>query len=187
MATAVKSRARRERTLGSRRAFDGRLLKLDVLEVALADGRRARREIIRHPGAVAVLCRAADGRFVLVRQFRKAVEGQLLEAVAGTREPGESPRACARREVREETGFMVAKMARLGYIYSAPGFCSERLELFLAELAPARGRQNPDRDEALEVMQLARVTLVKMIARGKIKDAKTLAAWTLARARGFIN
>ncbi len=174
-----------EKTIGSQRVFDGRLLKLDVLEVELDGGRRTRREIVRHPGAVAVWARLPDRRLVFVRQFRKAIEGELLEIVAGTRAAGEPAEACARREIREETGCEVKNIVPLGCIHTAPGFCGERLELFFADLLDIGRQPEPDPDEALEVVLLTREEWAAMLAGGEVRDAKTLAAWALAQARGL--
>jgi len=171
-----------EKTISSQRAFDGRLLKLDVLEVELDNGRRARREIVRHPGAVAIWARAPDGRFVFVRQFRKAIEQELVEVVAGTLEAGETPEACARREIREETGYAVKTLTPLGSIFTAPGFCTERIFLFYAELATS-GPADPDPDERLDVVLLDEAAWKAMISRGAVQDAKTWAAWGMFEAR----
>jgi len=171
-----------EKTVSSQRVFDGRLLKLDVLEVELENGRRTRREIVRHPGAVAIWARAPDGRFVFVRQFRKAIEQELLEIVAGTRESGETPEACAQREIREETGYAVKTLKPLGSIFTAAGFCSERLFLFYAELA-GNGPANPDPDEHLDVVLLDESAWKAMMSRGAIQDAKTWAAWGMFQTR----
>jgi len=165
-----------EKTVNSQKVFEGRLLKLDVLEVELANGRRARREVVRHPGAVAILARAPDGRLVFVRQFRKAIEQELLEIVAGTLEDGETPEACARREIREETGYAVKTITPLGSIFTAPGFCTERIFLFYAELAQ-HGPADPDPDEHLAVVLLDEAEWKAMMSRGAIQDAKTWAAW----------
>ncbi len=173
----------KEKTIHSRRIFSGRLLKLDLLEVARADGLRARREVVRHPGAVAIWVRAADGRFVFVRQYRKALESHLLEIVAGTREPGEAARRSALREVREETGYAVQRLLSLGHLHAAPGFCDERLDLFFAQLSAGKSRARPDADEALEVVFLSRQQFEQQLAAGQIHDAKTLAAWALMQAR----
>ena len=171
-----------EKTVSSQQVFDGRLIKLDVLEVELDNGRRARREIVRHPGAVAIWARAPDGRFVFVRQFRKAIEQELLEIVAGTLEAGETPEACARREIREETGYAVKILTPLGYIFTAPGFCTEQIAVFYAELAGGPGSPGgrdaaPDPDEHLEVVWLDEAAWKAMLARGAVQDAKTWAAW----------
>jgi ADP-ribose pyrophosphatase len=169
----------KERTINSRRKFTGRLIKVDLLNVRLDNGRDARREIVRHPGAVAVLCRRPDGRFVFVRQFRKPVESELLEIVAGTREPDEAPAVCARREVHEETGYKVVALKRLGGIYTAPGFCDERVEIFFAEIKLSGIQGCPDHDEQIELVCLDKKQIEAMLASGMIKDAKTLSAWTM--------
>ncbi len=173
----------KEKTIKTIRKFSGRLIKLDLLDVRLENGRVARREIVRHPGAVAALCRRPDGRFVFVRQFRKPVESALLEIVAGTREPGEAPAACLRREVREETGYRVIALRRLGGIYSAPGFCDERIEIYFAEIRADGGESRPEPDEQIEVVCLEKKKFETMLASGRIKDAKTLAAWAMLRLR----
>ncbi|MBI2438428.1 MAG: NUDIX hydrolase [Lentisphaerae bacterium] len=171
-----------EKTVGSQRVFNGKLLRLEVLEVELDGGRRARREIVRHPGAVAVWARVPDGRFVFVRQFRKAIEQELLEVVAGTRDAGETWEACARREIKEETGYTVKTLALLGSLFTAPGFCSEQIAIFYAELSNG-GATDPDPDERLEVVLLDETEWKAMIARGAIQDAKTWAAWGLYETR----
>ena len=173
----------KEKTINSKRKFNGRLIKVDLLNVRLDNGREARREIVRHPGAVAVLCRRPDGRFVFVRQFRKPVESELLEVVAGTREPDEEPAVCARREVQEETGYKVVSIRRLGSIYTAPGFCDERIEIFFAEIRPSGIQGCPDHDEQIEMICLDKKQIETMLVSGKIKDAKTLAAWTMFKNR----
>jgi ADP-ribose pyrophosphatase YjhB (NUDIX family) len=102
-------------------AFQGQHLRVDVLDVELADGKRARREVVGHPGAVVALCRKPDGRWIFVRQFRAAIGVELFEAVAGTLDPDETPEACVRREIEEETGFKALKIISLGMAYPAPG------------------------------------------------------------------
>ena len=171
-----------EKTVSSQLVFEGRLLKLDVLNVELDNGRNARREIVRHPGAVAIWARAPDGRFVFVRQFRKAIEQELLEIVAGTLEAGETPETCARREIGEETGYAVKIITPLGFIFTAPGFCTERIAIFYAELADG-GAAAPDPDEHLDVVLLDEAAWKAMISRGTVQDAKTLAAWGMFETR----
>ena len=173
----------KERTINSKRTFRGKLIKVDLLDVRLENGREARREIVRHPGAVAVLCRRPDGRFVLVRQFRKPVESVLLEIVAGTREPDEEPAVCAKREVQEETGYKVVLLKRLGSIYTTPGFCDERVEIFVAEIRLSGIQGCPDPDEQIELVCLDKNQIETMLVSGKIKDAKTMAAWTMYKNR----
>jgi ADP-ribose pyrophosphatase len=173
----------RERTLSARTAFRGRLLKVEVVEVELESGARSWREIVRHPGAVAVLAELPDGRFLLVRQFRKAIERPLLEVVAGTLQDGEKPAACARRELREETGHAAAELTRLGAVFVAPGYSREILHVYHARLKADPGTPVPDEDEKIEPVRLTRARLERMIAAGKIADGKTLAAWLLYTKR----
>ncbi|MBM4142737.1 MAG: NUDIX hydrolase [Lentisphaerae bacterium] len=175
-----------EKTLAARRVFDGRLLKVEVLDVELSGGARGTRDIVRHPGAAAALVELGDGSFVLVRQYRKAVEEALLEIVAGTLEPGEDPEACAEREVREETGYAVTDMRRLGDVFLAPGYSSERIHLFHAVASGARGAARQEDDERVEPVVLRRDELQSMMADGRIRDAKTLAAWLLYVTRGAV-
>jgi ADP-ribose pyrophosphatase len=172
-----------EKTINIARKFKGRLISIDLIHVRLKNGRKARREIVRHPGAVAALCRRPDGKFVFVRQFRKPLERNILEIVAGTREPGESPAVCARREILEETGYKAVLLRRLGSIYSAPGFCDERIEIYFAEVIPSVIKGRADHDEDISVFCFDARKIEIMLASGKIIDAKTLAAWTLYKHR----
>jgi len=153
------------------------------LDVELENGVTSVREVIRHPGATGILAQLPDGRFVLVEQYRKPAEKRLLEIVAGTLEPGEAPEACARREVREETGYDVASLKLLGRIFLAPGYSDECLHLFWARLAAVPGAAGPDEDERVEVRVLSEAELEAAMDAGGIEDAKTLAAWCLWRRR----
>lgn len=168
-----------EKTISKKTIYKGRILGLEVQEVEIANGKMAFREIIRHRGAVAVLVRAADGRFALVRQFRKPVELEMLEVVAGNRETGEEAEACARRELQEETGLVAGTIRYLGYIYPSPGYVDERIDLFYAEAAGPAGETHPDEDEHLDVVLLDRNEIEERIRRGEIHDSKTLATWLL--------
>ena len=163
--------------------YRGRVLDLEVQAVRLADGQRALREIVRHAPAVGVLARDADGRFLLVRQFRKPVDRPVVEICAGIREPGERAAAAARRELREETGRRARRLVRLGGIHASPGYCDEWIDLFYAECAPGRVPLDPDEDERVEVVSLTAADLDRRIRRGEIADGKTVAAWGLWRSR----
>ena len=174
--------AAQERTVGAKTVFRGRILRVEVLDIETEAGVRSVREIVRHPGAVAILGETPDGRFVLVRQFRKAIEQTLLEAVAGTLEPGEEPDRAAARELREETGYEAAELRKLGVICLAPGYSDERLHVYYARLAPGPAAQSPDEDEVMERVYLTREEMEASIRAGEIGDAKTLAAWMLLRA-----
>ena len=168
-----------EKTISKKSLYSGRILGLEVQEVQLENGKQAFREIIRHRGAVAVLARAQDGRFALVRQFRKPVEQEMLEVVAGNREAGEEAESCARRELQEETGLVAATTRYLGFIYPSPGYVDERIDLFYAEAAGPAGATKPDEDEHLDVVLLDRGEIEARIGRGEIHDSKTLATWLL--------
>jgi ADP-ribose pyrophosphatase len=162
-----------ERTVSSRRAFSGRLLSLRVDEVELESGRRATREVVEHPGAVAIL--AWDGeRLAAVRQWRQAAAADLLEIPAGTREPGESPLESAERELAEECGLRAGRWEEGPSFYTAPGFSTELLTLFLATNLSAVEVAPPPEDEALERSWLTLADALAAIDDGRIRDAKSL-------------
>ncbi len=171
-----------ERTLSRTTVFSGRILQLETQQVELENGQEAYREIIRHHGAACVLLRDPEGHFVLIRQFRKPVEQIMTEVVAGIRDGDESGEACARREVREETGYEVAVLRRLGVLYPTPGYVDERIEAFYAEATGPRGRHQLDHDERVEPVVVPEAELEAMIRRGEITDAKTVATWALYKA-----
>ena len=161
-----------ERTVSSRRVFTGRLLSLRVDEVELDSGRSATREVVEHPGAVAIL--AWDGeRLAAVRQWRQAAGAELLELPAGTLESGESPLAAAQRELAEECGLTATRWEEGPTFYTAPGFSTELLTLFLATDLHAVDAQPPD-DEALERSWLTLADALASIDDGRIRDAKSL-------------
>jgi ADP-ribose pyrophosphatase len=172
-----------ERTISSRRAFTGNLLSLRVDEVELDSGRHAQREVVEHPGAVAIL--ASDGeRLAMVRQWRQAAGAELFEIPAGTREPGEAPLASARRELAEECGLGAATWVEGPSFYTAPGFCTELLTLFLAtELSPIDTK--PPDDEALVRSWMTLPDALAAIEAGEIRDAKSLVGilWLSRRLR----
>jgi ADP-ribose pyrophosphatase len=174
-----------ERTLGSRRVYEGRLISLRVDDVALENGHRSTREIVEHPGAVAILAFTEDEELVLVRQYRTAAERLTLEIPAGTLSRGEDPRACAERELKEETGFGAHTFAGVCSFYTAVGFCTEVLHLFVA-----RGLQSGDQayeeDENIDVVTMSVAAAMDAVRDGSIADSKTVAGvfWAqLFRAR----
>ncbi len=168
------------RRLNTERVYDGKLLHIDRDQVLLPNGRETVLEIVRHPGASAVVPFVTEDEILLVRQFRYATEGYILEAPAGTLDPGEGPEACARREVEEEVGHRVGRLERLACIYTTPGFTDERIHLWTAhDLTPAR--QKLDADEVLSVVRLAFEDALEKVRTGEITDAKTICALMLAR------
>ncbi len=161
-----------ERTVSSEHPFRGRLLTLRVDQVELESGRHASREIVEHPGAVAIC--AWDGqRAAMVRQWRQAAGAELLELPAGTLDPGEQPRATAERELAEECGLAAAHWEEGPTFYTAPGFSTERLTLFLATGLTAVDVESPD-DEELERSWAPLPDLLAAADAGQINDAKSL-------------
>lgn len=153
--------------------FDGKLIKVLKEMVRLPDGNVRPREIVVHPGAVALVVVDQDEKLVLVRQYRRATDKVLLEIPAGTRESDEDAEACARREVQEEVGYAAGRVERLGGFYSAPGFCTEYLDCYLlTDLKESR--LQPDDDEKIEVVKLSAEEARDAIQRGEICDAKSI-------------
>ncbi len=176
-----------EKTLATRRIFEGRALTIDILDIELPTGRRSTREVLRHSGAVCVLGERPDGRFILVRQYRKAVERTLLECVAGCIDPGESPDEAALRETREESGHTVEHLVSLGHSLPAPGYCDEVHYHFYAKLSEAPEELRLDTDENLCPVALTADELDAAIGDGTIEDGKTIILWDAyrrARAQG---
>jgi ADP-ribose pyrophosphatase len=168
------------RVLARREVHDGKVVKLRVEEIELPSGRRSTLELVSHPGAAAIVPLDADGRVLLVRQYRHATGGAwLLEVPAGKLDPGETPEQCARRECEEETGFRPRELTPLGWIWTTPGFTDERIWLFLArDLEP--GRQDLQADEALAVERMPLADAVARALAGGIDDGKSIAALTRA-------
>jgi ADP-ribose pyrophosphatase len=151
----------------------------------LPSGRTVVRQVVHHPGAVVIMPQLEDGRLIVIAQYRFAVGETLLEFPAGTLEAGEAPLACARRELIEETGYRAKRWRALGTIYSSPGFCDERLHLFLASgLAPEHAAG--DEDEIIEVKRLTVQEVERAIADGALVDAKSIAAYARAKLQGML-
>ncbi len=161
-----------ERTLSSSRPWSGRRIRVRVDEVERSDGHRTTREIVEHPGAVAIV--AWDGRrLAMVRQWRHATGEVLLEIPAGTLEPEEPPLATAERELAEEVGLAARHWEPGPEFFTAPGFCDERMHLFLATgLSDASA--DADDDELLEPSWLSLADALAAVEDGRIRDAKTI-------------
>ncbi len=163
-----------EKTLSSETVFAGRAVRVRVDRVEIDGGRKTTREIVEHADCVAIVALDDGDNVLLVNQFRKPVEKELLELPAGGIEPGEDPVATVKREMREETGYLPQRVERLGGFYSSPGYGTEYLYLYLAtNLTPS-----PLRAEDTEGIRLERVPLRQipaLIAAGTICDAKSIA------------
>ncbi len=166
--------------LRAERVYSGRVLNLDIDTVRFPDGSIGTLEMIRHSGASAVVPLldapdAADPRVVLLRQFRHATDGVVWEIPAGRLDPGEDPEACARRELKEEAGYLARAVTPLTTIYTTPGFTDERIHLFLATDLQA-GSHNREPDEFVEVHEVRWSQALELIRTGEIQDSKTLVA-----------
>jgi len=163
--------------------YEGRVVNLSIDKIRLPGGRLCELEMIRHPGAAAAVPLDGEGRVLLIRQYRYASGGWLLEVPAGKLDGGEAPETCAAREVEEETGFRPARLVPMGWIWTTPGFTNERIWLFLA-LDLAETRQNLQPDELLSVERVPLAEAVRLAGQGAIHDAKSICA--LLRAPLFL-
>ncbi len=172
-----------EKTLSRKMVYEGLILNVELLEVELENGRRSRREIVQHGVAVAIIPRRPDGRFVFIRQFRKPMERICFEVVAGNCDPGEDEAVSAARELQEETGYAAEALELLGPVYPSVGYCTERIDVYFAEVAAEPGTVSFDDDERIETVILSEAEMDEKIRANEIADAKTLAAWMLYKAK----
>lgn len=163
-----------EKTLSSQLIYKGRAVKLRVDTVITANGRETTREIVEHADCVAIVAIDADNNVLLVNQFRKPVEKELLEIPAGGIDPDEDPESAVCRELREETGYLPKRVERLGGFYSAPGYCTEYLYLYLAtDLTPSQ--LYAEDTESIKLVRVPITQIPHLIASGSICDAKSIA------------
>ena len=163
-----------ERTQRSRLIYQGRIVNLREDTVELSNGRAATREVVEHRPAVVMVALDDRDNVILVRQYRKAVEAELLEAPAGGLNEGEPPEQGAQRELEEETGFRARRMQPMGGFYSAPGFCTEYLHVFLCTDLRRVGA-HPEEDEEITVEPTPVARIPELIRTGRIRDAKSVA------------
>jgi len=162
-----------EKRISSELVFDGKLIRVRVDRVELPSGRMGAREVVEHPGAVAILPVRDDGRMVLVRQFRYAIGRSLLEVPAGTREPNEDALATAIRELHEEVGLRADHVEPLVRFLVSPGWCNEELLAYRATGLHEIGA-TPEEDEEIEIVEITPDEVPALIAAGEIADAKTI-------------
>lgn len=163
-----------EKTVASETLFEGHIVRLKLDKAEIANGKVVSREVVEHPGGVAVLAIDGKGLVTLVRQYRYPFHEIVTELPAGKLEYGEDPALAAARELEEEVGVQADELLYLGCLYSSPGFCNERLHMYLARGLHV-GESHPDDDEFLERVELPFETLVEQIMAGEINDAKTVA------------
>lgn len=162
-----------EKTLTQKNIYNGSIISLESLTVMLPNGREAKRDIVRHPGACVVIPVDGNGDIYMVRQYRKPIEMISLELPAGKLDRDEEPAICARRELKEETGLDAANLKYLLSTHSSPGFSDEVLHIFVAT-GLTQGDMSTDEDEFLSVEKYSATTLVKKILDREITDSKSI-------------
>lgn len=165
----------KEKKMSSKTVYSGRIFDLQVDEVQLPSGRKTSREVVRHRGAVGLLPVLEDGRVVLEEQYRYPAGEVLIEIPAGRLEEGEDPDDTARRELLEETGYLADAVKRVLTFFTAPGYTSEKLYLYVAK-GLRKAESKPDFDENIRLMEISVEEALGLIEKGKIKDGKTIVA-----------
>lgn len=159
----------------------GRVFNLYKENVLLPNGAAVNLDVIRHPGAAAIVPLTRNHTVIMLEQYRHAVGGTIWEIPAGTLDDGELPLACAQRELSEETGYTAASWLKLGEITPVPGYSDERIQIFLARDLTL-SLQKPDLDEVIAVREVAFSDALDMISQGSIQDAKTICGLFMAQA-----
>jgi ADP-ribose pyrophosphatase len=169
-----------EKVLSSQKVYDGKLVKVRADKVTLPNGRTTVREVVEHPGAVAILPLLDADKIVMIRQYRHPAGKILLEIPAGTLKPGERPEECASRELVEETGFKAGRLVKMFHCFLAAGYSSELIHVYLAtKLTKMAGKL--DSDEFIQVQILGLSEALGKVERGEIEDAKAIAAILYAK------
>ena len=163
-----------EKTISKEQIFSGKVIDLYVEDVELPNGKTSKREIVKHPGAVAILAVTEEGKIIMVKQFRKPLERAIVEIPAGKLEKGEEPEYTALRELEEETGDTAKKLTKITAFYTSPGFADEIVHVFLAEeLSVLEEKRALDEDEFVEVMEVTLEDALKLVESREVYDAKT--------------
>ncbi|ADM38363.1 ADP-ribose pyrophosphatase [Bacillus spizizenii ATCC 6633 = JCM 2499] len=163
-----------EKTISKEQIFSGKVIDLYVEDVELPNGKTSKREIVKHPGAVAILAVTEEGKIIMVKQFRKPLERAIVEIPAGKLEKGEEPEYTALRELEEETGYTAKKLTKITAFYTSPGFADEIVHVFLAEeLSVLEEKRALDEDEFVEVMEVTLEDALKLVESREVYDAKT--------------
>lgn len=160
--------------------YRGRIISLRVDQIHTESGYHGIREIVEHPGAVAIVPIDDRQRIILVRQYRAAVGQITIEVPAGTLGKGEDPLVCAHRELKEETGYQAAKIDRIGGVYTAPGISTEFITLYMATGLTA-GESGTEEDESIDLLRVSLPQALEMIHAGSINDAKSVSALLLVK------
>lgn len=167
-----------EKTIQSELKFKGRIITLQVDEVELPNGKTSNREIVKHPGAVAVIAVTKDNKIILVEQFRKALERSIIEIPAGKIEIGEAPEITALRELEEETGYTTDNLQYIQSFSTSPGFADEIIHLYFADnIVKMEQPVGLDEDEFVELLHVSLTEMEEMVKKQQIYDAKTAFAY----------
>ncbi|OIK09481.1 ADP-ribose pyrophosphatase [Bacillus sp. MUM 116] len=166
-----------EKTIHSEEIFSGKVVRLELQEVELPNGKKAKREIIKHPGAVAIIAITDENKIIMVEQYRKALERTIVEIPAGKLEKGEDPAECALRELEEETSYVCECLELLTSFYTSPGFADEIIHVYLAKgLSKKENSAELDEDEFVNIEELTLEEAIQYMKDQKIYDAKTIYA-----------
>lgn len=163
-----------EKTIHTEKIYDGKVVKLQVDDVTLPNGKESKRELIKHPGAVAIIPVTKDKKILFVEQYRKPLEKSLVEIPAGKLEPGEEPETTALRELEEETGYTANSLKFVASFYTSPGFADELMHLYITDyIEPLKEPVAGDEDEFVELLELTLEEAKQYVNDQRIHDAKT--------------
>ncbi|MBC8705897.1 NUDIX hydrolase [Staphylococcus pseudintermedius] len=165
-----------EKTISKESIYKGKIIEVEKHKVSLPNNETAYREVVKHNGAVAICALTPDQQVILVKQYRKALEQELLEIPAGKLEPGEDRESAAMRELEEETGYKAKKLTLIGEVYGTPGFSNEKISVYFADIL-VEGKVNLDEDEFVEKVLYSLDDVKKAVEARTIEDAKTFIAF----------
>ncbi|WP_217700255.1 NUDIX hydrolase [Halobacillus hunanensis] len=174
-----------EKTTHTEIIYKGKIVQLQVDSVTLPDGQTSKRELIKHPGAVAIIALTEEGKIVFVEQYRKALEKSIFEIPAGKLESGEKPEVTALRELEEETGYSTDQLELITSFYTSPGFADELVHLYYTDqLKPLKEMADLDDDEFVEMRELTLAEAEQLANEQRIHDAKTAYALLYLKLKG---
>lgn len=171
-----------EKTIETKTIYEGKIIEVHVESVQLPNGKEGMREVVKHPGAVAVIPKMDDGKYLFVRQFRKPLDRTIVEIPAGKLEKGEDPKETAKRELYEETGYTCQQLNHIISFYTSPGFANEIIHLYEASNL-TEGVQQTDEDEFVDVLKLTLDEAQELVEQQQIIDAKTAYAVLYLQAK----